>query len=717
MNKILAKCLTFSVLLSFGFGWVPLLAQGESEAQTSSQPQARVQNTQSPPAMELDSIIVTATRVERTLDELPISLSVVSEEDVRRNPSVTIADQISSVPGVMVDNQTPGIKKVNIRGMSSSRVVVLINGVKQPELRLAADGAPIGVDPSQIERIEVIKGPASVLYGSDAIGGVINIITKKGGDKPFSFSQNFLYDSSNEGYGWQSAIFGDFQGFNYRLSYGGFNADDIRVPDSVADGRLLNTDYDKRNYSGILGYSWDGGEISFSSDRHKVTDMGHVLRWNNPATGELEPATWDEARPYTTSNPEVQRDTHTVNLGLTELNDYLAKLNFTAYVQELNRETQGIGIKNEGGYANGVVYSYEEHVQDSYGGTFQSDWRLGDDHYVILGLDYDKSKYDSDISAFNRLSGVRTGRNFGHGRQESYGYFLQHEWQITEDLSSTLGLRWTEVKTVLSKETSKPQNVGSTKDSKMVGNLGLVYSGFEDFELRALYSQGFRTPNLLQLFIGSSAWMEPNPDLKPESSQNFELGLRYHRAGWNVDLGLFYSILKDAMASRIIGYSGSNALRQYQNLEEVVTYGAELGLDYTFENLNLTPYLSGTWLRYISEDQFGFKARHVDGRPEFWGKTGLKWEVPLTDDLQFYSDLNLMLTGRSYQSNADGVDTDHMPGYGVLNLNFGFEGGQEHKYNISVSLNNIGNKEYRLPLSSLNYEPGFNVVLGVGFEY
>lgn len=701
MNRFLAKCLAVSLLLALSF----------------DPSHGRAQSPQPPPIAELETVIVTSTRVERSLEELPISVSVVSEEDVRRNPAVTIADQISSVPGVMVDNQTPGIKRVNIRGMASSRVLVLIDGVKQPELRLAADGAPIGVDPSQIERIEVIKGPASSLYGSDAIGGVINIITKKGGDKPFAFSQNFIYDSSNDGYGWQSSVFGGFQGFNYRLSYGGFNADDIRVPSSIAGGRLLNTGFDKRNYTGKLGYEWAGGELSLTADRNKITDMGHILRWTNPETGKLEPANWANARAYTTSNPEVSRDAYTFNLALTDLNDYLAKLSFMVYSQELNRETRGIGLKNSGGYAKGVVYSYEEHKQDSYGGSFQSDWQLGDDHYVITGLDYDKSKYDSDISAFNKLSGRFRSRNFGHGYQENYGYFLQHEWQITEALKSTLGLRYTWVKTTLAKETSKPQNLGSTKDSKMVGNLGLVYSGFENLELRALYSQGFRTPNLLQLFIGSSARMQPNPDLKPESSNNYEVGLRYHQQGWNVDLGLFYSVLKDAMVSRIIGYSGSNALRQYQNMEEVVTYGAELGLEYSFEELGLTPYLSGTWLRYITKDQHGFKARHVEGHPEFWGKTGLKWETPVWDSLRFYSDLNVVMTGRSYQSNADGIDTDHKPGYGTLNLNLGLEGGEEHKYNLSLSLNNIGNKAYRLPLSSLIYEPGFNVVVGIGFEY
>ncbi len=538
-------------------------------------------------------------------------------------------------------------------------------------------------------------------------------VTKKGGDRPFGFSQNFIFDSSSDGYGWESSVFGQKAGFNYRLSHGGFNSHDVRVPDRVADGRLLNTGFEKKNYSGHLGYAWDGGEVSVSSSRHIVTDMGHVLRWTNPASGELEPANWANARAYTTSNPEVRRDASTFNLTLSDLNTYLAKAGFMAYTQKLNRETEGIGIKHAAGYAPGVVYNYETHVQDSYGGSVQTDWRIGDSHYLIAGFDYDKSVYDSDLKAFNRLTGAPTTRNFGHGYQENFGYFLQDEWRITDSLKATLGLRQTQVKTSLSRETAKPQNVGSTSDSKLVGNVGLVYSGFDNLELRALYSQGFRTPNLLQLYIGSSQWMRPNPDLKPESSQNYEIGMRYDNAGLSVDLGLFYSTLKDAMVAKNLG----GRLRQYQNLEKVVTYGAELAMDYTFENWNLTPYVSATLLRYISTDQFGFKAGHVEGRPTLWGRAGLKWETPLSDNLQFHSDLNTVMTGRSYQSNANGVDSDHMPGFGTVNLNLGLEGGAEHRYNFSVSLNNIGNKAYRLPLSSLNYEPGFNVVVAAGFEY
>ena len=679
---------------------------------------AAAQATSKADTAELEAIYVTATRIERVLKDLPLSVSVVTDKDITRNPATNIADQITDVPGVMVDNQAPGTKKINIRGMSSSRVLVLIDGIKQPELRLAADGAPIGVDPSQVERIEVIKGPASVLYGSAAIGGVINIITKKGGDKPFAFSQQFLFDSSNEGFGWQTSAFGDYKGFNYRFSGGGFKADDVRVPDSIADGRLLNTGFDKKNYSGHLGYRWDGGEISLSSNRNEVKDMGHVLRWTNPATGKLEPANFENARPYTTSNPKVTRDAHTLNVTLNDLTAYLAKLNFSVYSQKLIRQTRGEGIKDSGGYVKGVVYNFEEHKQDSYGGTFQMDWQLGTNHYVIAGLDYDKAEYNSDSSAFNRTTGRATSRNFGEGSQETCGYFLQHEWQISDSFKSTFGLRDTFVKTILSRETARPGNVGSSSSSKLVGSLGVVYSGFENMELRALFSQGYRTPNLLQLFIGSSTWMKPNPDLNPESSNNFEIGMRYNSDhGLNVDIGLFHSTLKDAIVSRIIGYYGSNTLRQYQNLEEVVTYGAELALDYNFKDLGLTPYVSGTWLRYIAKDQYGFKAKHVDGRPDLWGKIGLKWEKPVFDNFQFYSDVNVVATGKSYQANADGIDTDHRPGYGTVNLNFGVEGGEEQKYNFSVSLNNLGDKEYRLPLSSLNYEPGFNVVVAAGIEF
>jgi len=130
------------------------------------------------------SVQVTASRVERELLEVPMSVSVITSEDIRKSPASTVGGLLQDVPGVEVVNSgAQGLKRISIRGESPHRTLVLIDGQKIAENK-SMDGTPIMIDPSIIERIEVIRGPASVLYGSEAMGGVVNIITKKGGTKP-----------------------------------------------------------------------------------------------------------------------------------------------------------------------------------------------------------------------------------------------------------------------------------------------------------------------------------------------------------------------------------------------------------------------------------------------------------------------------------------------------------------------------------------------------
>lgn len=124
-------------------------------------------------------IEVTATRVERDLLQVPVSVSVVSEKQIKKSGASTIGDLLKDVPGVEVNNDgSQGLKRIGIRGEDAYRTLVLVDGQKISEHK-SMSGTPMLIDPASVERIEVIKGPNSVLYGSDAIGGVINIITKR----------------------------------------------------------------------------------------------------------------------------------------------------------------------------------------------------------------------------------------------------------------------------------------------------------------------------------------------------------------------------------------------------------------------------------------------------------------------------------------------------------------------------------------------------------
>lgn len=130
-------------------------------------------------SVQTSEVTVTAGRVEQQLLEVPMAVTVVTNQEIQKSSARNVRRTLEDIPGVMVNNAgSQGLKRVSIRGEDTFRTLTLIDGQKISEQK-SMSGASILIDPNSIERIEVIKGPASVLYGSDALGGVVNIITKK----------------------------------------------------------------------------------------------------------------------------------------------------------------------------------------------------------------------------------------------------------------------------------------------------------------------------------------------------------------------------------------------------------------------------------------------------------------------------------------------------------------------------------------------------------
>ncbi len=650
----------------------------------------------------LTPIVVTATRVERDLREIPLSVSVVGQQEIQRNPQTTIGDQLANVPGVQLGGaNVAGDRRVLIRGQSAGATLILIDGVRQPELRNTA-GAGLTISTNEIERIEVIKGPASVLYGSDALGGVINIITKKGGDKPVAFRLGSVYDSSTESIEPSASLFGAYEGFNYRFSGSGLDANDRTLPGGA---KMYNSSYTQRDYRGQLGYDWDKGSISFSmADFQGSNNYTPVTETGD---GGFEPAPTDKRATISTV-PQNDRKSYSTTLVLNELTENFAKLRATAYWQQLDKKFQYYN------YKTGIYSGKHNYQQQAYGGSLQSDWNFFDVHAVSLGVDYDNITLEKKDFYPSSGSGAQSD-----GDQQMLAVFLQDEWTIVPDVAFTAGLRQTWIKTALTKDTAAPQKEDSANDSNVVGSLGLVYSGIDNIALRALFSQGYKAPNLTQLFVGSSV-IVPNPGLKPEESNNYELGARYTDDNLNVDLALFYSTFKNGIVYELIDPSSSRKTYNTKNIAKVNSYGAELAVDYTIPTTNFTPYANLNLLNYKTEDENGFKTDNTSRAP-VWGTVGLKWETKAFKDNTFFVDGNMVMSEGAYTEKADGTKIDKTDSWHTANFTVGIEGGEENKYNVALSVRNIFDKYYQIaspfsPSSPLP-EPGFHVVLSAGYEF
>ena len=214
--------------------------------------------------VELDEVKVTAGRVEQELMDVNMSVSVITQEEIRRSSARNVGELLEDIPGVRINNDGgQGMKRIKIRGEDAFRTLVMIDGQKVSEHK-SMSGSPMLIDPSMIERIEVIKGPASVLYGSDAIGGAINIITKKGGTKPIEGEVSAGMNTSASGKNASGSIYGGIDGWKYRLSASIEDNDNLKTP----KGEMENTYFTAR---------------STTLNLVRATSTRRALRWMYPS--------------------------------------------------------------------------------------------------------------------------------------------------------------------------------------------------------------------------------------------------------------------------------------------------------------------------------------------------------------------------------------------------------------------------------------------------
>ncbi|MGE4292632.1 MAG: TonB-dependent receptor plug domain-containing protein [Desulfovibrio sp.] len=641
-----------------------------------------------------EQVVVTATRTEKELKETASSVDVITEEEIEKSGAATVADLLRDIPGVQVQDQSvAGIKRVVIRGESPSRVLVLVDGQKISEQK-SMDGAALLMDVSSIERIEVIKGPASVLYGSEAIGGVINVITKKGGDKPIQAETAATFDSSTEGWTEHLSVFGNADGLNYRVSGSYTDANDRDTP----AGELDDSSFLNRNFSVYLDKTF--GSLTLGG---RYEDF-----WSN----ENVPTAESDGAVVELDLPEWSRQKYAAFAEWGDIGENLSKARLDLYYQET--------YKNFFNYVDPPgpvsIDLHTQNWQDTYGGSLQTDWTLGQSHYLVAGVDVVADMLEAKARQVVTTPGPpfvtdTTYTNKAH--QYTYAAYIQDEWNMVEDWVLTAGLRETIIQSELESSEDPDLEPGSSSGNRPVISLGLVYSGFEDWRLRAQYAQGYRFPSLQQMFIGtvhgSSTPTLGNPNLNPETSDNFEVGARYDNGVFALDTALFYNMADDYITTTTVN---GGAAYQFVNVNTATTWGAELTGSYTLADLGLTPYLNATYLHREFETQTYTTSQ--TGDPAFIHRLGLRYETPLTEDLTFNADAYTRAASSAMERSGDETFTHNA--WQTYNLNLGLAWGADRQYTLDVCLNNLTDEEYVEAAQTL-VSPGFHTVIRLGVRF
>ena len=624
--------------------------------------------------LNLGEISLFGAGLETSVMDSPASVTVIDEEDIKRIPAQTIGDLLRSIPGVQVDDGS--FERIVVRGEGGNRVLIKIDGQALTDHNGMGLGTPILVDPATVERIEIIRGSSSVVGGTRAIGGVVNIITKKGGDKPFGGSFSLGYFSATDGYRSNLSLHGAQGGFDYRLNFGKTDLGDIKTP----DGPLTPSDFQNRNISAHLGYSFGNHYVGL-----KLQDLDMAT---NVAIPGLPPF-------MTMSIGLPVRDLTKVGLFYegTDLTPWMSELTASTYYQTVDRE---FAVRRTMFGRLTVSDSSDEQITSGFNADAVLEFAQG--HRTKIGIEYENDFVDTSKSKLVEQPGhppsITTTRD--KARIKTLSVYALHEAELSDKLTGFLGARFYKVDADL--EFSDHNPASTNTDTRFIGSASLVYKPNDNLALRFGLNQGYTYPNLTQMFISTTAGgttINGNPNLVPEESVTAEFGARYDGGNTVIDATLFYTEAENYIARVAdVANPGDDT---YVNVSEAITYGIELYAEHTMENANLTPYISGSWLRRK------YNSTYVDSTPELSGKIGVKRNWELANGI--YGSLDAYMQAES--SNNGNA------GYGTLNI--AAEAQLNKGLHLTASLNNILNKSYEPSHSNVGAER--NIKLNLTWEF
>ncbi len=622
--------------------------------------------------VRLDAITLIGTGLPTEVMYSPSSVTVIESDEINERIPSSVAKILSDVPGIRVSES--GIERIRIRGESSQRVAIMLDGQRLSDH--TNYGTPILIAPTEIERIEVVRGPSSVVSGNRAIGGVVNIVTKRGADKPVEFATHSGYLGANEGWRAAASVAGTVGNFDYRLSYSKSDLNDRET----ADGALVPSGGSDRDIHAFMGYRMDNHYFGL---RVQDYDLAADVYTGDPA--------------FNISLPKRDLRKYGIFYEGTDLTPWLKLLKLDAYRQTVDRSFINDITFPAGPFSMNVA-STSEDEQKMRGFSATAHLEFAPGHRSVVGIEYEHDRLISDKTNTTSLTppvAPPTISNlYSDAKIRTISAFGQHEMDLTEKLTATGGLRYYNVKSSLDSYVidGVRQDRHESTDSRFLASLGLTYALRDDTVLRANISQGYTYASLSELYLsstGGGGTILGNPDLDPEKSTSFEIGARIDRQAVLLDAVLFYTDSKDYIAA--IG-TGIPRQSQYRNVDAAKSWGLEVAAEFD-PGLwgGMRPYVNLAGVSRKFEFQNGYETRD-SGSPRWAGALGVRgdWSRGTVGGTW-----DLFMRGESTATQRDdsGAVVDRTGGWATLN----FRGNVELTENVALTLEaeNLLDKSYR----------------------
>lgn len=603
-------------------------------------------NTLETGLVPLKEITVSGTGIPTEVMYSPASVTVVGENQIREVPPSSVAQVLSEIPGIRVTEQ--GIERLRIRGESSQRVAIMIDG--QAISDHTNYGTPVLIAPTEIARIEVVRGPSSVVSGNRAIGGVVNIITKRGADGPAEVSVTGGYVGPNEGYRAAASIAGTVGSFDYRLSLSQSELGDRETP----NGPLVPSDSSDRDIHAFLGYRTGNHYFGLRMQDYDLSA--------NVYTGVPN---------FLISLPKRDLRKYSAFYEGSNLTPWMSSLKLSAFSETVEREFRN-DVSVPAGPMTMRIISDSDDEQTTSGFRAVANMEFAPGHRTVAGFEYEDDRLLSNkISTTTMVPPVApptVSTAFSDATIRTGSLFAQHEATFGA-LTGTVGLRYYNVKGSLDRYVVNGvvQPGRSNNDDRLLGSFGLVYALSDQAVLRASVSQGYTYPSLSQLFLTSSGGggtVIGNPNLRPETATNYEVGARIDRGNLSLDFAMFYTQAKDYIAAVA---TGAPRTSMYQNVNNVDSWGFEVAAEFDPGwQSGIRPYLSVANVTREFDYGNGFVTKD-SGTPEWTGTVGLRGDWSARG-LSGTWDLFAQGESQAVQRDATGAVVDQTGGWGTLNL-------------------------------------------------
>jgi hemoglobin/transferrin/lactoferrin receptor protein len=707
-----------------------------------------------PSNLNLDEVIVSATRWRQTSTNIPSKIISISPNEIALLNPQTAADLLSISGQVYIQKSQQGGGSPMIRGFATNRLLYTVDGVRMNTAIFRGGNIQnvINLDPFATENTEVFFGPGSVIYGSDAIGGVMSFQTIT---PQFSLDKNPLitgkaitrYSSANNektghfdiNVGWKKwALVTSFSSWDYdHLRQGSHGSDDYLKPYFVQrqddeDKVIIQDDpllqipsaYSQINVMQKIRFQpndkWD---FQYGLHYSETSPYGRYDRHNRVRNGTARYAEWNYGpQSWMMNNMNV---THTGNNGVYDkVTLRLAQQSF-----EESRIDRTLNSDNR----NSAV----EHVE-AYSVNLDFTKSTSSKNTLFYGMEY----VFNDITSTGMVTDISTGAStagparYPQSTWSSAAVYINDEYSMSDQVTLQAGIRYNQFKLDAEFDNTFfpfPFSTANINKGAVTGSLGAVYRPSDTWVISTNFGTAFRSPNVDdvgKVFDSEpGAVTVPNPNLKAENAYSLDLGFaKVFGEAVKLDITGYYTILNNAMVRRNFRLNGQDsimydgALSQVQAIQNAAVanvYGIQAGLEIKLPaGFSFSSDLNTQRGEEELDDETTSASRHA---APLFGVSRLSYKTSNLN-LQFYvayqgerkfEDLAVEEQGKDEIYAKDTNGNNYAPSWYTLNIKAMYE--LTEKFTISTGLENITDQRYR-PFSSGISAPGRNFILSLAVK-